>query len=311
MSKPLLSICIPTYNRADKLYHSLEKILASISSHSSQIEVIVSDNASDDSTQEIIAKLKKQYPILQNYRNSENLGFNCNIFALSDKYATGKYLWILGDDDFIDACAVNTVIEIIKQNPLIEFIGLNFRLLQTNEAVSWNKEPNDLRIKLTTVEHVIDMQSRTENILTTFLSCNVVLRDKFAAFDKSVFSTESWDNYMSVFPHAYINAKTIYPKHLAAYISTPLMSVCIHQKNWDDKLAELHLSSIVHIYKHYIECGYINMKNSRKVIIKGGISFLFKRKVDIDLRQYFWCFVRFSPTFYFSLISALYHKILR
>lgn len=311
MNEPILSICIPTYNRADKLFLSLGKILASATLHSHKIEVIVSDNASQDSTPNIIANLKKQYPFLKTYRNPENLGFNRNFFALTDKYATGKYLWVIGDDDFLDSDAIDTVIDLIEQNPVVAFIGLNFRLLPINEASIYKKEQISIKIELTNVERAIEMQARPENMLATFLSCNIVQRVKFASFDKSIFSSESWDNYMSVFPHSYMLAKSISSKNIGAYISTPLISVCIHQKAWDDKLAELHLSSILHVYQHFIECGYVSMPNSHRVIVRGGLFFLFNKNVENSLRKYFWRYVRYSPDFYFGLLSAVYRKISR
>ena len=311
MDNPILSICIPTYNRANKLFNSLGKILDSATLHSHKVEVIVSDNASHDSTPDIIDKYKEQYPMLRRYRNPENLGFNRNFFKLSDEYAMGKYLWVIGDDDFLDSDAVDIVIGAIEQNPQLTFIGLNFRLLPTTDAILFKKEPIAMKIELTTVERAIDMQARPENMLATFLSCNIVLRERFAAFDKSFFSSESWDNYMSVFPHSYMLANTISSKDLGAYISTPLMSVCLHQKAWDDKLAELHLSSIVNIYKHFNECGYIHMKKSHQIVVEGGISNLFKKTVNMDLRRYFWRYVRYSPDFYFGLLSVIYRKISR
>lgn len=311
MNYPLLSICIPTYNRADKLFHSLGKILKAAALHPTKIEVIVSDNASQDSTQDVIAKYKEQYPMLQGYVNSENLGFNLNFFALTDKYASGKYLWVIGDDDFLDDDAVDIVLGAIEQNPQLNFINLNFRLLPSNEAALFKKENSSVSIEFTSVERAIDKQARPENILATFLSCNIVKREKFASFDKSVFSSESWNNYMSVFPHSYILANTISSNDLGAYISTPLMSVCIHQKAWDNKLAELHLSSIVHVYKNFIDCGYKSMPNSHKVIVRSGLYFLFNKNTEKRFRNFFWRHVRYSSSFYIGLLSVVIRKILR
>lgn len=311
MNRPVLSICIPTYNRADKLYYCLNNILASASLFPQKVEVIVSDNASEDSTSEVIAKFKEKYPMLRAFRNPDNMGFNRNFFKLSDIYATGKYLWVIGDDDFLDFDAINIVLKVIEQNSKVSYIGLNFRLLQLDEITSYKKEPIITSVEVTTVEQAIDLQARPENMLATFLSCNIIERDKLANFDKSIFSTDTWENYQSIFPHTYMIAKTISPNECGVYISNPLMSVCIHQKSWDDKLIELRLHSIVNIYKHFIECGYSKLKNSHEVIIQGGKSLLFNRKVAKELRLHFWRFVRFSPTFYFNLTSAIYRKLLR
>ena len=50
--QPLLSICIPTYNRAEYLEGALKNIVTD-SAFDSRVEVIISDNASTDNTQEV------------------------------------------------------------------------------------------------------------------------------------------------------------------------------------------------------------------------------------------------------------------
>ena len=69
--KPLLSICIPTYNRAEYLKKSLESLVGQESF--SEIEVVISDNCSTDNTQEVIAEFQKVYPNIAYFRNEENI----------------------------------------------------------------------------------------------------------------------------------------------------------------------------------------------------------------------------------------------
>lgn len=58
--QPLLSICIPTYNRSTYLEEALCNIIND-TSFSDDIEIIISDNASTDNTQEIVSKYIKHY----------------------------------------------------------------------------------------------------------------------------------------------------------------------------------------------------------------------------------------------------------
>lgn len=99
-SQPLLSICIPTYNRAGLLRVCLESIFNQFQEErlKSFIEVVVSDNASSDSTEALVANFQKIYPQLKYFRNPENIGGDLNL-ANSVVKATGKYAWYLGDDD--------------------------------------------------------------------------------------------------------------------------------------------------------------------------------------------------------------------
>jgi len=307
----LLSICVPTYNGDIKLFYSLRNILVAANFCSSNVEVIVSDNASTDETPNIISILKVQYPVLlKNYRKSNNVGFNHNLFSLIDDYANGEFIWIIGDDDFLDSNAVKEVIQVIERNPQIEYIGLNFRLSHLDEIINFKKnKATKENMILTDVAHAIDTQARPENMLSTFVSCGIVRRERLANYDKSIFSADSWDNFQSTFPHSYMLADSVDPKGLAAYISSPLMSVLIRQKPWDNKLDELKLRRIVQLYNHFIKCGYLSMKNSHLVIARAGLPLLYKKRIDRQLRKYFWKFIRWTPELFLALMAITSERI--
>ncbi len=87
----LLSICIPTYNRAETLDQSLAKLFSNPEFDENLIEVIISDNCSTDNTKEVVAK----YPLVRYYKNNENVR-DCN-FSIVLGYATGKYIRLFND----------------------------------------------------------------------------------------------------------------------------------------------------------------------------------------------------------------------
>lgn len=96
---PRLSLCIPTYNRAQFVEGAVlsglrEAALQTVGS----VEVLVCDNASTDETPEVLARIQMEYPELRVVRNPENLGFDLNYLKCVEE-ARGEYLWILGDDD--------------------------------------------------------------------------------------------------------------------------------------------------------------------------------------------------------------------
>ncbi|MBF05409.1 hypothetical protein CL644_01745 [bacterium] len=103
MKKPILSICIPTFNRAGYLHDCLESIALQVckdESFNSQIEVVVSDNASTDETKSVVDEYKNRFTNFTYTRNEENLGFDLNILNVV-RSASGEYIWYLGDDDLI------------------------------------------------------------------------------------------------------------------------------------------------------------------------------------------------------------------
>src|SRR5438128_1806612 len=97
---PLLSICIPTFNRADCLKQCLESIVSQFADPAikDKVEVVVSDNASTDNTEAVVKQFLDRFSNIHYRKNPENLGFDRNALALVEK-ARGEFVWFLGDDD--------------------------------------------------------------------------------------------------------------------------------------------------------------------------------------------------------------------
>ncbi|MBK1986694.1 glycosyltransferase family 2 protein [Sphaerospermopsis aphanizomenoides BCCUSP55] len=134
----LLTIAIPTYNRANLLDRQLEWLSKAIKGYESDCEILVSDNCSTDNTQEIIKKWQENLNnvTFKSNRNIENLGVMRNIiYCLSS--ATTKYVWTIGDDDPIQERAISYVIDKIKNIENLSLLFLNFsgRNKITGEAV--------------------------------------------------------------------------------------------------------------------------------------------------------------------------------
>ena len=73
MNYPLVSICIPTYNRAAILRNSLETLLCQPEFLSKKVEIVISDNASTDNTKEVCESLVSEYENFKYFRNEENI----------------------------------------------------------------------------------------------------------------------------------------------------------------------------------------------------------------------------------------------
>ncbi|TAE61159.1 MAG: glycosyltransferase family 2 protein [Nostocales cyanobacterium] len=122
----LLTIAIPTYNRASLLDKQLAWLAKSIQGYESECEIIISDNCSQDHTQEIIKKWQAIFSntVFINNRNLENIGLMPNItFCLGA--ATGKYVWTVGDDDPIEEKTLSYVINKINSHPSLTLMFLN------------------------------------------------------------------------------------------------------------------------------------------------------------------------------------------
>lgn len=113
--RPKLTIAIPTYNRSEKLRRTLMLVIQY--SQNRNIEILVSDNASTDHTKEVVEAIQKEHTKIQYFRNEENLGFDGNFLNCFER-ATGEYVWLLSDDDYLLPGAIDSVLEGCKCSPI-------------------------------------------------------------------------------------------------------------------------------------------------------------------------------------------------
>lgn len=97
-TKPLITIAIPTYNRCELLKKTLESIQNQTYSN---LEIIVSDNHSDDLTEKFMSECAKKDPRIKYYRREKNFGTYGQVNFLIEK-ATGDFYIVVCDDDWID-----------------------------------------------------------------------------------------------------------------------------------------------------------------------------------------------------------------
>ena len=121
VSEPLLSICVPTYNRHQSLHRQLSFLKSEVNG-AANVEVIVSDNCSIDDTPTV---MKDFQGIFQLHRNECNVGLVGNLNVLMGT-AAGRYLWFVGDDDELHTGILGAVLRHLASAP--EFVYLNHRI---------------------------------------------------------------------------------------------------------------------------------------------------------------------------------------
>lgn len=104
LNRPKVSIAIPTFNRVNYLKLAVE---SSLSQTYSNVEIIISDNASTDKTAEILAQYSDSR--LVTIRQPTNVGMMAN-WNKCLEIATGKYFILLSDDDLLDSSAIEQLV---------------------------------------------------------------------------------------------------------------------------------------------------------------------------------------------------------
>ena len=139
ISNPKISIGLPVYNGENILRRSIDSIL---SQTFSDFELIISDNASSDSTPIICQDYAKRDKRIRYVRQKKNIGVYRNYFFLVNEAKFEYFLWV-ASDDYLDPNFLDENLKILTENDNIvssvgkvkpfgaEDIGLNPTKIET------------------------------------------------------------------------------------------------------------------------------------------------------------------------------------
>lgn len=313
--QPILSILIPTYNGASKyIVDVLDFVVKGISlCDSGEIEVVVSNNASTDDTEEFLKRFET-YPFFRHYLNRENIGFARNIILLTDTYARGKYGWVIGDDDLIAPQSIPFIINTLKSGN-VDYLSLGFKFI--NDIIEFNSnESYSYRVNKCSFAESLD-HSQKGNILGTFMSSAVFNVSIFRSVNKDSV-TDSFNTVQSIFPNGFLNATAFHDKK-CGFILDPVVYPLVHQKDWatSDNDYMIRTRIIPTFYNYIISLG-VNKGDLSKTcnrmyhdaVITGYGRLLRGKKVDKAFVSV-WARSFLHPTSHIQIVNTIIGKILR
>lgn len=170
MGNITLTIAIPTYKRPQLLALLLNSIVQDIAQWPDDFELIVSDNASLDETCTVVSSYSQKGLPIKYVVNETNIGPDRNIDACFN-LASGKYVWVIGDDEILYRGAVQYVLELCraKQFGVLHLSSRGFYQGQQGLIMPLAK-PNTVKIKKFGRSKFI----RAANVRLTFISANVI-----------------------------------------------------------------------------------------------------------------------------------------
>lgn len=110
-----LSICVPTYNRAEYLPMLLDSIIAQ-TGYGCELEVVISDNASTDDTSAIADRYRERFTRFVYHRAETNQGADRNFLKVVE-IASGDFCWLMGSDDVLEPGSVVAVEQVLGEQP--------------------------------------------------------------------------------------------------------------------------------------------------------------------------------------------------
>jgi hypothetical protein len=234
--QPLLSIGIPTFNRASRLNSLLNSLVQQCGHFTKEVEIIVSDNGSTDDTREVVERYREQFPITYS-RNRVNEGACRNVQIIGSALSNGRFTWLIGDDDLVRQDAVQKILAVIQQHPDVHFIFANTSPRSAEEYAAHTKNglvnsgdfPVAGAVKarvpadrlLNTFDELID-----PDIDETFLGslmCGIFRTDTWREYTVEIDSRESsFSSLATSYPHALVFAHTMVGRkaYLLSYPAT-------------------------------------------------------------------------------------------
>jgi glycosyltransferase involved in cell wall biosynthesis len=140
--KPLVSVCIPTYNAEKTVVSTLQSILNQTYQNS---EIIIVDNASTDNTLALLQQFKD--PRIKIYTNSKNIGGEKN-WSRCIGLTSGEYIAIFHADDLYNPNMVEKQVQAFQDNPSIGAVfTMANHINDRGEVIGKHKLPVELKGK--------------------------------------------------------------------------------------------------------------------------------------------------------------------
>ncbi len=113
MNKFSLSVCVPAFNEENTLVSAVKDLIGTLSSKVKELEIIIVDDGSIDSTYQLAVKLAEEYSEVKVLHHEKNRGLGAS-YRDALKEAKGDYFtWFPGDHE-------NSAVQFIQYFPYLE-----------------------------------------------------------------------------------------------------------------------------------------------------------------------------------------------
>jgi abequosyltransferase len=177
-----LSVCIPTYNRAELLRETLAGFQAQLTPDT---QVVISDNASTDHTRDVVAEFQRLHPNTVYHCWPSNMGADRNFLKVIE-LAHGEYCWFFGSDDMPRPSSVQAVLSLIESRHDIYLFN---RMRSTFDLQPWAME--------SFLDRSVTARSfdfRKSDDLASYLSAAGTVGALFSFLSSIVIRREAWNS---------------------------------------------------------------------------------------------------------------------
>ena len=146
----LISVIIPSYNRADTVGQTIESIL--VQKVDADVEIVIGDDCSTDNAREVLLKYKEQLPdVIRLLFHEQNMGLGAN-WATCVKACKGKYICNCDNDDYWhNEHKLQIQLDYMESHPECNICITNHR--------EYNRTTGDLKECKAEIDRSVDIQT--------------------------------------------------------------------------------------------------------------------------------------------------------
>lgn len=287
MDTNLVSIVIPTFNRASLIQETID---SAIKQSYKKKEIIVLDNNSDDNTYEILKKKYSKINFFKLFKNNETLDIVLN-WKKCVEFAKGKYIHILWSDDIIEPTFIEESVSMLNSNSHIGFVYSKTIIFKKNKN---NRTVFDLNMSGIYENSLFIKKSLLEHPLAVPVSpANAVFRAKDVKKNLLIDIPNNYDIDFSKIGQGndvLIFLLTLLEYDYFGYINKPLAKFRDHSDSITLSTNSVLVNMRYHVAKAFFLSKYINderliIKFNSKAILLFILTKIFSRSTNFSLEK--------------------------
>ncbi len=241
-----LSFCIATLNRGSIIGQTLDSIFDQLDEVMiGQVEIVIVDGASSDSTSQVIESYKDRFPNLVYVRLPQKGGVDKD-YAETVKHASGEYCWLMSDDDLIKPGAVIAVLKALDDKHDLIIVNSEVRSADFSRLIA----PSLLGLQQDRLYSPHENEQFFANTATymSFIGCVVINRQRWNERPAEPY-------FGSEFVHIGVIFQQPLPGNILV-LATPYISIRYNNASWSSRYFEIWMfkwSRLIWSFQHYSE----------------------------------------------------------
>jgi len=228
LSRPKVTVALPTYNRADYLSRAIEGVL---NQTFTDYELVILDNASTDNTSETVRRFHD--PRIKYVRHEQSIVGTDNLnkgFELADT----PYLIITHDDDIMKPDLLKREVEILDEHKDVVIVSANVDIIdESNNTLAENHYPAEKDIVYNKYEFIQNYCAGMNIACPTVMFKMDFIREKNLRFVSDIgpaADTYLWFNINTFDKMIYVIKDSLYRYRIHSHQSSNVSSMDWHSK---------------------------------------------------------------------------------